>query len=116
MSPRCSPSSVLSVSLRYSNCMSLFPLDICTANFGRVTLAVCRVAMEPVEVRNALDGGKKKKKKKRVLLCRRSEELRTGSKHGETSPAYCWRLSLSLLPSSPAELMFFLVFFFFPPV
>lgn len=63
MSPRCSPSSVLSVSLRYSNCMSLFPLDICTANFGRVTFAVCRVAMEPVEVLNALDGGKKKKRR-----------------------------------------------------
>lgn len=61
MSPRCSPFSVLSLSLRRSNCMSLFPLDICTANFGRVTFAGCRVAMEPVEVLNALDGGKKKK-------------------------------------------------------
>lgn len=60
MSPRCSPFSVLSLSLRHSNCMSLFPQDICTANFGRVTFAVCRVAMEPVEVLNALDGGKKK--------------------------------------------------------
>lgn len=59
MSPRCSLFSVLSLSLRHSNCMSLFPLDICTANFGHVTFTVCCVAMEPVEVLNALDGGKK---------------------------------------------------------